>query len=86
MEGRKIIPIPKLKRKLRIQIRADEWAGGDVNEEIELPKRVWSGRNTGVMFKVLFVDPRNEYAGQGNSVDSHQVARPQTVDDAQKLG
>lgn len=65
VEGRKIIPIPRLKRKLRIQIKADEWTGGDVDEEIELPKRVWSGRNSGVMFKVLFVDPGNEYAPRG---------------------
>ena len=86
MEGRKIIPIPRLKRKLRILIRADEWAGGDVNEEIELPKRIWSGRNTGVMFKVLFVDPKNEYAGQGQGVDSHQVTGAHRVDDAHKLG
>lgn len=62
VEGRKIIPIPKLKRKMRIQIKSDEWAGGDVTEEVELPKRVWSGRNTGVVFKVLFVDSGSEFA------------------------
>jgi len=61
-EGRHIIPIPKLKRKLKIQIKAGEWSGGEVNEEIELPKRIWSGRNTGVMFKVLFLDPGSEFA------------------------
>jgi hypothetical protein len=79
-----------LKRKLKIQIRGNEWAGGDVNEEIELPKRVWSGRNTGVMFKVLFVDPRNEYAGkggwQGQEATSQQVAGTKIVDDTHKLG
>jgi hypothetical protein len=78
------------KRKLKIQIRADEWAGEDVNEEIELPKRVWSGRNSGIMFKVLFVDPRNEYAeqgqGQGQGVRPQQVAGTKIVDDAHKLG
>jgi hypothetical protein len=62
VEGRHIIPIPKLKRKLKIQIKAGEWSGGEVNEEIELPKRIWSGRNTGVMFKVLFLDPGSESA------------------------
>lgn len=33
-----------------------------MGEEIELPKRIWSGRNTGVMFKVLFVDPGSEFS------------------------
>jgi hypothetical protein len=87
VDGRKIIPIPMLKRKLRIRIRADEWAGGDVNQEIELPKRVWTGRNSGVMFKVLFVDPGSEYAGREQDADPGTKLAGSGQDmDAHRLG
>jgi hypothetical protein len=79
-----IVPIPKLKRKLRIQIKADEWAGGDVDEVVDLPKRVWSGRNTGVMFKVLFVDAGNEFA-KYEQVGAEPVGREERAGD-HKLG
>ena len=63
MEGRQIIPIPMLKRKLRVKINGNDWSGGNLDQEVELPKRVWTGRNTGIMFRVLFVDPGSEFAG-----------------------
>ena len=46
-----------------VRVSADECAGGDLNEEVELPKRVWTGRNSGIIFRVLFVDPGDEFAG-----------------------
>lgn len=51
-----MLPIPKLKRKMMVKVRADEWPWGDVEHEIELPKRVWAGRNSGVMFRVIFLE------------------------------
>jgi hypothetical protein len=52
-----------LKRKLRVKINGNDWSGGNLDQEVELPKRVWTGRNTGIMFRVLFVDPGSEFGG-----------------------
>jgi hypothetical protein len=41
---------------MMVKVRADEWPWGDVEHEIELPKRVWAGRNSGVMFRVIFLE------------------------------
>jgi ssDNA-binding replication factor A large subunit len=64
VEDRIIIPIPKLKRKMEVKIKAGDWTWGAVDETVELPKRIWTGRNSGVMFRVLFVDPRDEFIEQ----------------------
>jgi hypothetical protein len=43
---------------MKVNVSPDQWEFGALEREVELPAKVIAGRQSGMMFRALFVDGR----------------------------